>query len=578
MRKVVRHIRTWAHAAPAIAVHVLATGALILGLSAPQVQAQSLDELVKDGQNTDNVLTYGMGYHQRRHSSLKEITRSNVRRLVPVWNLSLHSDGAEQAQPLIYQGVMYVANGTKTVAIDVDTGRQLWSVTHEYSPDLARLVCCGINSKGVALLNGRVFRGTVDAQVVALDAKTGKELWKNKVAEWKEGYTISAAPQIANGVLITGVAGGEFGVRGFLDGWDPETGKHLWRTYTTAAPGEPGGSTWPAGTDHYKRGGATIWVTGSYDPELDLTYWGTGNAAPWHPEGRGGDNLYTASVVAVSPKTGKIVWHYQFTPNDMNDFDAVNEMVLADINVQGVKRKVLMHADRNGFFYVLDRTNGKLLSANPFTLVNWADKIDLVTGRPVESDTYRRFRKGEKLELQPTAAGAKNWQPMAFNPDTGTIFLNSLYLRYEEKLDEKPPEHRPGTGFRGLAYSAIPRGPNEAVGYYEAIDPLTAQPKWKKPLTDHAHWTGMLSTAGGVLFTGKATGEFVAIDAANGEMLWKFQTGSGINSQPIAYTHKGRQYVTVLSGIGGMHHRLNRQGLKNVPQGGSVWTFALLPE
>src|SRR5689334_12588093 len=337
---------------PALAV------AVNLSVCASTTVAQTADELLNDGKNSENVTTYGMGYDLKRYSPLKQINTSNVKRLTPVWNTALSNLLGEQAQPLIYDGVMYVTNAMWTFAIDVATGKQLWRTEVGYDAETPRVVCCGVSNKGPAIYNGKLFRTTLDANVVALDMKTGKQVWKQKFAEWKDGYSGIVAPLVANGVLITGMSGAEFGVRGFLDGRDPETGKQLWRRYTIPAPGEKGYETWPQDGEAYKRGGGTTWITGSYDPELDLVYWGTGNAGPWNPAYRNGDSLYSASVIAVRPKTGEIVWHYQFTPNDSYDYDGVNENVLADLRVDGEMRKVLMHADRNGFFYVIDRTNG----------------------------------------------------------------------------------------------------------------------------------------------------------------------------------------------------------------------------
>src|SRR6266849_8351492 len=304
--------------------------------------SQTLDELKNDGKNTDNVLTYGMGYHQHRFSTLKRINKQTVKRLVPVWNVSLNSSYGEQAQPLVYNGVMYVTDAESTVAIDIDAGKQLWRMPVGFDSATPRVVCCGVSNKGPAIYNGKLFRGTLDAFVVALDMKTGKQIWKEKVAEWKDGYSVTGAPLVANGVLITGMSGAEFGVRGFLDGWNPDTGEHLWRRYTIPAPGEKGHETWPPG-DAYLHGGGSTWITGSYDPDLDLVYWGIGNAGPWNPGPRPGDNLYTASVLALKPQTGEMVWYYQLVPNEMFDLDASWEWILADINVEGAKRKVMMH-------------------------------------------------------------------------------------------------------------------------------------------------------------------------------------------------------------------------------------------
>jgi alcohol dehydrogenase (cytochrome c) len=278
---------------------VLFAAAILSGASA--AYAQSLDDLKNDGRNTDNILTYGMGYHQQRYSRLSQIDRKNVRRLVPVWNLSLDNNWGEQAQPIVYDGVMYVTNARHTVAIDVATGKQIWKHTLEWPPETPRVVCCGVSNKGAAIYNGRVYRTTLDAHVIALNAKDGKELWKTKIAEWKDGVSLTLAPLIANGVLVIGNSGAEYGVRGFIDGIDPETGKRLWRRYTIPAPGEKGNETWPQGTNAWEVGGGSAWITGSYDPQLDLMYWGTGNPAPWASQSRPGDNLYTSSVLAMRP-------------------------------------------------------------------------------------------------------------------------------------------------------------------------------------------------------------------------------------------------------------------------------------
>lgn len=391
------------------AVSAIAAAALLA--YAGLTSAQTAEDLLNDSKTPDNVVTYGMGYDLQRFSPLKQINASNVKRLVPVWNTGLSNLLGEQAQPLVYNGVMYVTNALWTFAIDVGTGKQIWRTQVSYDTDVPRVVCCGVSNKGPAIFNGKLFRVTLDAHVVALDLKTGKEVWKEKFAEWKEGHSGIVAPIVANGVLVVGMSGAEFGVRGFLDGRDPDTGKLLWRRYTIPGPGEKGYETWPQDGEAYKRGGGTTWITGSYDPQLDLTYWGTGNAGPWNSAYRKGDSLYSASVVAVRPKTGEIVWHYQFTPNDSYDYDGVNENVLADIRIDGEMKKVLLHADRNGFFYVLDRANGKLLRAFPFGKVNWATHIDMKTGRPVETDVRKRLESGEAVELWPFS-GTKNWSTL----------------------------------------------------------------------------------------------------------------------------------------------------------------------
>ena len=537
--------------------------------------AQTPEDLKNDGKNTDNVLTYGMGYHQNRYSALKQIDKTNVKRLVPVWNLSLDNQWGEQAQPLVYEGVMYVTDAKASVAIDVETGKQIWKTPVDWPAEMARVVCCEVSNKGAAILNGKLFRTTLDAFVIALDMKTGKEIWRQQAADWKQGYSMTAAPLIANGVLITGMSGAEYGTRGFLDGWNPETGAHLWHRYTIAGPGEKGVESWPAG-DAYLHGGGSTWITGSYDSDLDLVYWGTGNAGPWNPAKRPGDNLYAASLLALSPKTGEIVWHFQFTPHDMFDYDANWEPILADMQVGGQLRKVVMQMNRNGFLYVLDRTNGKLLSAKPYEKVNWATSIDMETGRPVESEVSKKLLAGEQVELWPSTRGGKNWPHAAFNPETGLLYANTLHMASIYQFTPLAP-FVPGTRYQFVENKTAPHAAGEPVGHVDAIDPMTAVPHWRAPLLDHPHWSSIVATAGGLLFTGKETGEFIAIDAETGKTVWQFQTGSGINAQPITFTHNGKQYITILSGIGGLYWNVAREALKNVPQGGSVWTFALAP-
>jgi alcohol dehydrogenase (cytochrome c) len=531
--------------------------------------------LIADGKNSDNVLNYGMGYYQNRYSPLKQVNKQTVKRLVPAWNVSLNSNYGEQGQPLVNGGLLFAADAEATVAIDVATGKQVWRVPVDFDPATPRVVCCGVSNKGPAVYNGKVFRGTLDAFLVALDQKTGKQVWKEKVAEWKEGFSITGAPLVANGVLISGMSGAEFGVRGFLDGYDPETGKRLWRLYTIPAPGEKGSETWPK-DDSWQRGGGSTWITGSYDPELDLVYWGIGNAGPWNPAGRPGDNLYTASVLAIKPKTGEVVWHYQLVPNEMFDLDATWEWILADIPVDGAKRKVMMHFSRGGFLYVLDRTNGKLLSAKAFEKVNWATHVDMATGRPVESDVAKRVRAGEQIELWPGQWGGKNWAHAAFNPETGLLYANTMHNSRMIKF--MPVDYKVGQRYIGLENLPAPREAGSPIAHVDAIEPLTAKHRWRAPIMDIPHYSAMLATAGGLLFTGKETGEFIAIDIDTGKTVWQFQTGSGINAQPITFTVQGRQYVAIQSGLGGVNVVRMGDALKNVPRGGSVWAFALMPE
>jgi alcohol dehydrogenase (cytochrome c) len=402
--------------------------------------------------------------------------------------------------------------------------------------------------------------------------KTGKEIWKQKFAEWKESYAGIVAPAIVNGVLISGMAGGDRTVRGFVEGYDPDTGKRLWRRWTVPAPGEKGSESWPHKDmpDAWKYGGASTWQPGSYDPELDLFYIGTGNAEPYNPKYRAGmDSLYAASLLAIRPKTGELVWYYQFVPNDSFDFDGTAESILADIRVDGKPRKVLFNVNKNGFVYVIDRTNGQLIAAHPFVNQNWAQYIDLKTGRPVLTDLLDRAIKGETIDLAPRLG--TNATLSAYNPKTGLLFLNSWELVRVMKFVDAPFEL--GGGYTGIETSS--KFPKPA-GYHIAMNPLTGKTAWKIPLQDFAVSAGTLATDGGLLFTGKLTGEFIALDQDTGKQLWQFKTGSSVNAPPITYTHKGVQYVTILSGRGGSNP--TRSVSEFVPSGGSVWTFALLPE
>ena len=533
--------------------------------------AQTSEQLVKGATDTSNVLNYGMGYNLNRFSTLNQINKDTVKDLVPVWNYSFADDRSEESQPLVYQGVIYVTTHSATMAIDAKTGKQIWKTKVEYPPETPRIVCCGIINRGAALFDGKVFRTTLDANVIALDAKTGKELWRQKAADIKEGYSMTVAPLVADGVVLTGISGAEFGTRGFIDGWDPATGKHLWRTHTIPSPDEPGGDTWKG--DTWKLGGGSTWITGSYDPELNTVYWGIGNPGPFNSAVRPGDNLYTCAVLALDPKTGKIKWHYQFSPNNPFDYDSVAEMVLADMNVEGKPTKVLMDANRNGFFYVLDRTNGKLLTANPYVKVNWATGIDLKTGKPIETDVTKDAREGKKVTVFPSILGGKNWEPMSFNPQTGIAYANTLAFGGHYKTE--PVTYKAGEWYLGMDLTDLWEWGDGPRGHLKAIDPLTGKTKWEAP-SDIPRFSGVLSTAGGVVFSGQLTGEFEAFDADSGKKLWQFQTGSGIEGQPVTWQQDGVQYVAVASGYGGVYSLFSGdERLAKVPPGGSLWVFAL---
>ncbi len=545
--------------------------ALLAFCSAPGL-AQTDQDLKNDGKNPENVTTQSMGYDRKSYSPLNQINASNIQRLVPVWNTSLMNDQGELAQPTVYNGVMYVVNSKWTFAIDVDTGRQIWRTPVKLEKPVDRLVY----NRGAAIIyHGKVFRVTIDNHVLALDMTTGKEVWNQKFADIKDGFYSTGGPMVANGVLISGVAGGESTTRGFLDGWDPDTGKKLWRRYTIPAPGEPGSETWPKNSDAWSQGGGPTWRSGSYDPELDLVYWGTGNAEPYDPRPRQGmDSLYTNSVLAIRPKTGEMVCSFQYTPNDVYDVDATDEQVLADIRIGGQLRKVMIQTNKNGFLYVLDRTNCKLIAAHPYVRVNWASHIDLTTGRPVLTDVYKRFAAGEEVEIWPSRGG--NAVPAAFDPNTGLIYVSSWDVPRLQKLSASAKPVEIGENSTGVEARQPATKPGDVLGHFAAIDPLTGEKKWEVPLAGLPGSAGMLATAGALLFTGKLTGEVVALDKQSGRTLWQFQTGSSVNSTAITYMHKGRQYVSIASGLGGV--LATRYAAKIMPTGGSMWTFALMQQ
>jgi alcohol dehydrogenase (cytochrome c) len=532
--------------------------------------AQTMDEITQ-GKNPDNVLTASMGLDRKSYSPLKQINKSNIKRLVPIWSTSLMNDWGELSAPAVYNGVIYTINGKWTFAIDVETGTQIWRTAVETDPEVKRQ---GITRGAPVLYNGKLFRVTIDNHVVALDMKTGKEIWKQKFADAKEGYYATGAPIIANGVLISGMAGGESTTRGFLDGWDPDTGKKLWRRYTIPAPGEPGSETWPKDSEAWKRGGGPTWRSGSYDPELDLVYWGTGNAEPYDPRPRGAlDSLYTSSLIAIRPKTGELVCFYQYTPNDVYDVDGTDENVLADLQIGGQQRKVAIQANKNGFMYVIDRTNCKPIAANPYVKVNWASHIDMTSGRPVVTGIYKDFLSGQEVEIWPSRG--TNAVPIAFNPNSGLVYVNTWNVPRLQRLAEQNPQ-TPGSVSTGVVARNPPIKPGEVAGSFAALNPVTGEKKWEVPLLEMPSAAGMLATDGGLVFTGKLTGEVVALDADNGATLWQFKTGSSVNSTAITYTHNGRQFVSIVSGLGGAV--IPRFAAGRVPTGGSLWTFALMQE
>jgi len=553
--------------------------ASLLGASLPAAAAAQTADEIKNAANTpQSVLTYGMSYSQQRFSPLTQINRDTVKRLVPAWSYSMNNNTGEEAQPLVYNGIIYVTSQAKTVAVDALTGKEVWNTPIEYPPDTTRVVCCGIVNRGAAIYEGKIFRTTLDARVIALDAKTGKQLWSTKSGDAKDGIAMTGAPLIANGVLITGMAGAEYGSRGYVEGYDPNDGKRLWRFYTVPRPGEPGAKTWPG--DAANASGGSSWTTGTYDPELDLVFWGIGNPAPWNALLRKGDNLYTNTIVALRPKTGELVWHYQMSPNDPFDHDNITSIILAELTIEGKPTKVLLQAARNGFYYVLERKTGQLLSANPYVKVTWADGIDKETGRPVWTEaTKKAIAYTDEIQVWPHITGGTNWFPNAFDPRTNMAYVNTADwgMNYKPDPIEDIRNLKPGDSHRGVKITPI-FNQDGTRGHLRAIDPLTGKSKWSIPFKS-PNWAGTLVTAGGLVFTGTLTGEFIAVDTDTGKIVWQFQTPSGIIGQPVTWEHDGKQYVTVPSGTGGVYVlKTPDPNLVHVPPGGTLWTFKLMDQ
>src|SRR6195256_4555933 len=474
--------------------------------------AQTADELKNDEKSTGDVLVYGMGYSGNRYSPLTQINKENVSKLVPVWGYSLADLQGGEAFPIVKDAVIYVTPPSATAAVDALTGKAIWRVAHEYPPDTLRVVCCGIVNRGAAIYEGMIIRALMDNRITALDAKTGKEVWTAKSPDpvtVANGYAMTGAPLVVNGIVITGVAGAEFSHRGLLEGYDAKTGKHLWRTYTIPAKGEPGSETWEG--DSQLTGGGSSWVTGTYDPELDLVYWGIGNPSPWNPRARKGDNLFTNAIFAVRPKTGERVWYYQTSPHDPFDYDAVQTPVIATIDVGGQPRKVVMQANRSGMLYVLDAKDGKLLAANPYGKVNWADGVDLKTGRPNFTQVYKDALEGKNVTVWPSVTGVTNWQHMSFSPQTKMLYINTAHVGMTYEAPEPPtlvPSKPSGPGT--VKRTTVLDDPN-IRGYLKAVDPMTGKSKWETPYKS-PNYSSTIVTASDLVFTGVMTGELQALD------------------------------------------------------------------
>jgi alcohol dehydrogenase (cytochrome c) len=486
-----------------------------------------------------NWLMYWGNYQGTHFTRLNQITPANAKLLQAQWTIQLPGDQVLQTTPLVIDGVMYTTGPPGQVfALDARTGKQLW----RYERKLKSTHAYAINqsNRGVAVLGNRVFFGTLDAALVALDARSGLPLWEAQLADVQLGHSLTSPPLVVKDKIITGISGGEFPIRGFIDAYDPATGKRLWRFYTIPGPGEPGNETWKG--DSWKEGGSATWLTGTYDPDLNLLYWPVGNPAPAiNGDVRLGDNLYSDSVVTLNPDTGKLVWHYQFTPNDTHDWDSTEDMMLVDRVFKGQRRKLLLHGDRNGFLYALDRTDGKFLGAFPFIKQTWNKGFD-EKGRPIPVEGWRASGKGS-IDIYPTMGGGTNYQAPTYDPATGWFIL--AYSEGGQRYFATPVTPEPGRQYQG---GRAVRLDEPSTAGIRAIDPETGETKWDFPIYQGSLTNGVLGSAGGVVFAASADGNLIALESKTGKYLWRFQTGGAMAASPMSYALEGRQYVAVASG------------------------------
>ena len=580
-------MKTWKWFATASAL------ALSLSIAQPSLADVTIDDIVKDAETTADVVSNGLGPQGQRYSPLKTINKDNVANIVPAWAMSLGGEKmrGQETQPLVKDGVMYITGSySRMWAIDTKTGKELWQYDARLPEGI--LPCCDVINRGAAIHGDKVYFGTLDAKLLALDAKTGKVVWSKKIDDFKAGFSYTAAPLIvpskAHGpIIVTGVSGGEFGIVGRIEARKVDSGDLVWSRPTieghmgmlngkeSTMTGKKG-ATWPG--DLWKTGGGATWLGGTYDPDTNLIFMGTGNPAPWNSHMRPGDNLYSCSRLALDPETGEIKWHFQTSPNDGWDYDGVNEVVSFDLN----GTKAAATADRNGYFYVLNRENGKFIGGYPFvSKISWAKSLDK-NGRPVYDPANRpgnpknakEGKKGSSVFAVPSFLGGKNWMPMAYSKDTKLFYIPSN--EWGMDLWNEPVTYKKGAAYLGAGFTIKPIF-DDHIGSLKAMDPATGEVKWeyknKAPL-----WGGVLTTAGGLVFFGTPEGDLKAMDAATGKELWAFNTGSGIVGSPITWEENGEQYISVVSGWGGAVPLWGGEVAKTVAhlnQGGMVWTFKL---
>ncbi len=512
-------------------------GAVIFVCSLPaQV---TFERLLRSANEPGNWLTYSGNYQGWRFSALDQITQNNADKLKLKWVYQMSTTHTVETTPLVADGVMYISQPpSDVIALDAETGQPFWHYRRTLPAKIN--VCCGQVNRGVALLGDRVFVGTVDAHLVALDAKTGDVLWDVPVADYRTGHSITVAPLAVKDMIVCGISGGEYGIRGFLDAYDPKSGKRKWRFWTIPEPGQPGSESWQG--DAWKTGGGPTWVTGSFDAEQNLIIWGTGNPSPdWNGDKRPGDNLYSDSAIALDADTGKLKWHFQFVPHDVHDWDAVQVPVLVDGDWLGKPKKLVYWAHRGGFYYVLDRENGKFLTGKAFATQTWAKGLD-DKGRPIRLPNIDPSPEG--TYIWPGVQGATNWYSPSYNPATKLFYLAAWENRSVYRKGEQ--EYSPGNRFIG-SVPMIDLPEELGHGAIRALNPKTGEKVWEYPLHTKP-WAGVLSTAGKLVFGGSDEGYLFALNAETGKEVWRINTGGAIRANPISYLSQGKQLITIAAG------------------------------
>jgi alcohol dehydrogenase (cytochrome c) len=583
---------------------VLATGLLITTALTPvRATDMTTERALNPQREPQNWILHHGNYQGHRFSALKEINTDTVKNLKPAFTVALsgfqsggrYAHGNLEATPIVEDGIMYVPDGWGSVyAIDVTAGKK-GTIKWKMDPGTDRawagdVACCGVNNRGVALWKDKVISIALDGRMFAIDKATGAVAWERKIADPANAEVLTIAPLVIRDMAIVGTAGGEFGIRGFIEATDLNTGKALWRTYTIPGAGEPGNETWKDGKERWKHGGGSVWETATYDPESDTFYQGVGNAGPdWDAEYRPGDNKWAASVLAISPADGKIKWGYQYTPNDPYDFDEISEHPIINAKVNGEDRKLVVHAARNGFFYALDRTNGSFVAGKQYVdQLNWTPGLDPKTGKPLNYDptkdvqVYNSGSHGSRAQpkgnkLCPSHFGGKNWEPTAYNPELGLIYIPSIEgCNYIETVEQKDMQDQGGSvKVRERFTGGGPKTPDRLYGSLKAVDPVTGNIKASLRL-DYPNYSGALATAGNLVFIGLPDGSFTAHDAKTLKELYNFNVGTGINAPPITYAVNGKQYVAILVGSGQRGNVISLSPeLKNTSTASMLFVFSL---